>query len=160
MSQLWKTLGKNVRYFHKNKQTSHNVRGGGAFWKYPNWCTMFFLMIKMLLRSGVTTIFDIYLDFFKFPAINVFWRVFSSKKYGHCWVYKICHLCLEKCSNYGKHWVKMSVISTKINKLGTRGEGGCAFWKYPNWCTMFFLMKKMLLRSGVTTIFAIYLDFF
>ena len=130
MLQLWKTLGKNVRHFHENKQTRHKGRGGGAFWKYPNWCTMFFLMKKMLLRSGVTTIFDIYLDFFKFPAINVFWRVFSSKKHSHCRVDKICHLRLEKCTNYEKHWVKMSVISTKINKLGTRGGGG-RFLKIP-----------------------------
>ena len=44
---------------------------------------------------------------------------------------KICHLCLEKCSNSGERWVKMFVISRKINKLGKMGGGGGDFSKIP-----------------------------
>ena len=87
---------------------------------------MLFLMKKMLLRSGVTTIFDTYLNFFKFRAINILKRFFVKTR-GHCWVGKICHWCLEKCSNYGKHWLKMAHLvhialfnNSKNNKMHAR----------------------------------------
>ena len=49
--------------------------GGGFFWKYPNWGTMFFLMEKMQKDSIVV----LNLDFFEFRAINEFWRAFVKK---------------------------------------------------------------------------------
>ena len=58
-----------------------------------------------------------------------FEEVFLSKKCRLCRLGEICHCCLGKCSNYGKRWVKLSAISTKINKLGTMGEGEEIFSK-------------------------------
>ena len=87
-------------------------------------------------------------------------EVFFVKKRGHSWVGKICHLCLEKCSNNGKRWVNMSVSSTKMNKLGTRGGGGGLFSKIPELMHNVLSDEKEQLRSGITIIFAIYLDFF
>ena len=60
-------------------------------------------------------------------------------------------------ASYGERWVKMSVISTKINKLGTIGRGVFEI------CELMHNVlsnEKMPLRSGITNIFAIYLDLF
>ena len=73
---------------------------------------MFFLMKKMQKDAIVV----LNLDFFEFRAINEF-DDFFVKKRGLCSVGKICHWCLDKCSN-------KNVRHFQENKPTSRMGGG------------------------------------
>ena len=85
MLQLWKTLGKNVRHFHENKQTRH--KWGGLFSKIRELMRNVLSNEKDAIEVRHNHNFGIYLDFCKFRAINEFWRVFSQESVGSAgWV--------------------------------------------------------------------------
>ena len=114
---------------------------------------MLFLMKKMLLRSGITTIFAIYLDFFKFSAINEFWRVILSKKRVLCWLDKICHCCLGKKVQSWKT-LGRNVRHLQENKQTSRKWRGL-FLKIPESMHKVLSYEKDAIE--VTTIFVIYI---